>query len=134
MRDSALINRCHESREVANHPATKTYDERFSVKAGYNHSIANRGGLLECFGFFSRWNCDQRLAKARGCQTFYYLVGEQSRDVAVGDNSASSSRHIFAYTLADSIKQTRADQYRRGIHADKNLRDIIDQGAQQAQR
>src|SRR4029453_15406536 len=42
--NSAVINRRHEARNVADHPAAETNDERLSVQSSRDHLIANRSG------------------------------------------------------------------------------------------
>ena len=64
MRNAAVINRRHESRNIANHSSAKTYDKRLAVKSRRNHLVANRAGLLKRLRFFARRNGDQSRAKS----------------------------------------------------------------------
>ncbi len=64
MRNTAVINRRHESRNVANHPAAETNDKRLAIKSRCNHPVANRAGLLKRLRFLARRNCDQCRAKS----------------------------------------------------------------------
>src|SRR5262245_61246018 len=65
MRDAAMINRRHESRNVANHSATKTYNKRLAVKSRRDHPVAYSTGLLQRLRLFPCWNGDQRRLKPR---------------------------------------------------------------------
>ena len=56
--DAAVINRRDESRNIANHPAAKTYDKRLAVKSRRDHPVANRARLLKCLRFLARRNRD----------------------------------------------------------------------------
>ena len=64
MRNAAVINRRHESRNIANHPATETNDKRLAVKSRRDHPVANRADLLKRLRFLARRNRDQRRAKS----------------------------------------------------------------------
>ena len=65
MWNAAVINRRHESRNIANHSSAKTNDKGLAVKSRRNHLIANRAGLLKRLRFFACWNRNQRRAKVR---------------------------------------------------------------------
>src|SRR5439155_24293671 len=65
MRNAPMVDRRHESRNVANHSAAEPYDKRMAVKARRDHPVANRADLAKRFRFLARRNRDQRLAKAR---------------------------------------------------------------------
>ena len=64
MRNAAVINRRHESRNVANHPAAETNDKRLTVKSRRDHPVANRAGLLKRLRFLARRNRDQSGTKS----------------------------------------------------------------------
>src|SRR5205809_4957154 len=66
MRNTAVINRRHETRDVSNHPAAEAYHERFSVKSRLDHPVANRACFLKRLRFLARWNRDQGGAKTGG--------------------------------------------------------------------
>src|SRR5262245_30514801 len=59
MRNSTVINRRHESRNVADHPAAETNYKRLTVKPRSDHSITNRADYLERFRFLARRKRDQ---------------------------------------------------------------------------
>ena len=64
MRNAAVINRRHESRNIANHSAAETHDERLAIESRRDHSVANRAGLLKRLRFLARWDRDQCRAKS----------------------------------------------------------------------
>src|SRR5215471_1050072 len=64
MRDAAMINRRHESRNVADHSSAKTDYKRLAVKPRCDHPVANRASLLERLRFLACWDCDQGRAKS----------------------------------------------------------------------
>ena len=64
MRNTTVINRRHESRNVANHPASKTNNKRLPVKTRGNHPVANRARLLKRLRFLARRNRDQSWTKS----------------------------------------------------------------------
>jgi hypothetical protein len=88
MRNAAVINCRHESRNVANHSSAKTHDERLAIKSRRDHAVANHAGSLECFGCFACRNRDQNWAKAGYCQTLFCAHGEERCDIAVGNKGA----------------------------------------------
>ena len=60
VRNSPMINRRDESRNISDHAAPESNDKRLSIQAGGNHLITNRSGLLKCLRFLARWDCDRR--------------------------------------------------------------------------
>ena len=64
MRNAAVINRRHESRNIANHPAAETNDKRLPVKSRRDHLVANRAGLLKRLRFLACRNRDQSGTKS----------------------------------------------------------------------
>src|SRR5262245_40339315 len=64
MRDAAMINRGYESRNVANHSATKTHNKRLAVKSRRDHPVANRARSLKRLRFLAGRNREQRGVKS----------------------------------------------------------------------
>lgn len=69
MRNTAMINRSDESRDIANDSAAEPDDERVSIQPGRNHLIANHAAVFERFRFLASRNRDQRRLKSRMLET-----------------------------------------------------------------
>ena len=98
MRNAAVINRRHESGNIANHSAAKTNDERLPVQSCSDHLIANRAGLLKRLRFLARRNRDQNGRKPADVRLFF------ARSAKSG---ATLLSEIMAHVLA-SVDTCRA--------------------------
>src|SRR5436309_8726364 len=105
MRYAAVINRRHKSGNITDHSAAETNYRRLTIKSGGDHSVANRAGLLQCFGCFTCRNRDQNWVKTGDRQTLFCAIREKRCDIGVGNDDASCARTILARALAELLEQ-----------------------------
>src|SRR5215211_2073225 len=126
MRNASVINRRYESRNIANHPATETNDERCTVKPSRDHPIANRADLLKRLRFLARWNYDRSRTESSCEQTFLDATRKQSRDITIGDNDARIAWQILARVLSYPVENAGVDQHRVAVGTNANLQNAFD--------
>ena len=112
MWNAAVINRRHESRNIANHPATETNDKRLAIKSRRDHPVANRADLLKCFRFLACRNRDQRRAEIPLTSGFFFTRSAKSGATLLSEMIAHIARGRCLRTYSpDLLNKPLADQH-----------------------
>src|SRR5437868_2825327 len=120
MRNAPMINRCDESRDVADDSTANADEERLSVNPRSDHLVTDCASLLKRLRLLACWNRDQCRSRTCRHQTFLDAPGEKWRNVVIGNDRASFASQTLVHMRSNLVQQTRADKYAMTLRIKRN--------------
>ena len=106
IRNSAMINRRGETREISHHSAAERDDKRRAIQARGGHLITDLLQLRERLRGLARRDCHERRLESRRSQTAHDRFTKKTPGVFIRDDHAARSAHEMRKSRSETLKQT----------------------------